>query len=87
MLFNPDPSKLGQEVLFPRKKKVHVQPTVSFNSIQLERASYQKHLGILLDEKLKKHINSAILKVNKEISVMEELRHSLPWKSLVTIYY
>ena len=37
--------------------------------------SYQKHLGILLDDKLnfKQHIYSAISKVNKGISVLKNL--------------
>ena len=64
MLFNPDPSKPAQEVLFSRKKKTQIHPTISFKNIQVERASHHKHLGILLDEKLnfKQHINTAILK-------------------------
>ena len=66
MLFNSDPSKLAQEVLFSRKKKVQIHPAISLNNIQVERASYQKHLAILLDEKcnFKQHIDSAILKIN-----------------------
>ena len=50
--------------------------------------SYQKHLGILLDEKLnfRQHIDSAISKVSKGISVKKKLRHNLPRKLLVTIY-
>ena len=61
MLFNPDSSKPAQEVLFSRKKKIQVHPTISLNNVQVERVSYQKHLGILLDEKLDfKHIDSAI---------------------------
>ena len=64
MLFNPDPSKPAQEVLFSRKKKTQIHPTISFKNIQVERASHHKHLGILLDEKLnfKQHINTAVLK-------------------------
>ena len=88
MLFNPDSSKPTQEVLFSRKKKIQVHPTISLNNVQVERVSYQKHLAILLDEKLnfKQHIDSAISKVNKGISVIKKLRHNLPRKSLVTIY-
>ena len=90
MLFNPDTSKPVEEVLFSRKKKVQIHPTISLNNIQVERTSYQKHLGILLDEKLnfdeKQHIDSAILKINKGISMIKKLRYSLPRKSLVTIY-
>ena len=52
MVFNPDPSKTAQEVLFSRKKKIQVHPTISLSNVQVERVSCQKHLGILLDEKL-----------------------------------
>ena len=88
MLFNPDPSKPAQEVLFPRKKKAQIHPTIRFNNIQVERASHQKHLGNLLDEKLnfKQYIDTAILNINKGISVIKKLRASLPWKSLMAIY-
>ena len=88
MLFNPDSSKPAQEVLYSRKKKIQVQPTISLNNVQVERVSYQKYLGILLDVKLnfKQHIDSAISKANKGISVIKKLRHNLPRKSLVTIY-
>ena len=50
--------------------------------------SYQKHLGILLDDILnfKQYIDSAISKVTKGISVIKRLLHNLPRKSLVTIY-
>ena len=30
MLFNPDPSKLAQAVLFSRKKKTQIDPTIGF---------------------------------------------------------
>ena len=42
----------------------------------------------MLDEKLsfKQHVDSAILKMNKRISVIKNLRYSLPRKSLLTIY-
>ena len=67
MLFNPDPTKLTQEVIFPKKKKTQTHPIKSLNNIQVEKVPYKKHLGILLDEKLnfKQHVASAILKMNK----------------------
>ena len=88
MLFNPDPGKPAQEVLFSRKTKVQNHPTISLNNIQVEKASYQKHLGLILDEKLnfKQHIDSAVSKINKDIAVIKKLRYSLPRKSLITIY-
>ena len=51
MLFNPDPSKPAQEVLFSRKNKIH--STISLNIIQGERTLYQKHLGFLSEKKTK----------------------------------
>ena len=88
MLFNPDPSKPAQEVLFSRKKKTQSHPEISLNNIPVELSSYQKHLGLILDEKLnfKQHIDNAISKINKGIAVIKRLRYSLPRKSLITIY-
>ena len=88
MLFNPDPSKPAKEVVFSRKKKEQSHPAISLNNIQVERTSYHKHLGLILDENLnfKQHIDSALLKMNKGISVIKKLRYSLSRKSLLTIY-
>ena len=88
MLFNPDPKKPVQEVLFSRKNQIRNHPTISLNNIQVERTNFQKQLGLILDEKLnfKQHVDSAISKVNKGISVIKKLRHTLPRKSLITIY-
>ena len=88
MLFNPDPKKPAQEVLFSRKNQKQNHPTINLNNVQVERTTYQKHLGVILDEKLnfKEHVDSTISKVNKGISLIKKLSHSLPRKSLVTIY-
>ena len=88
MLFNPDPKKPAQEVIFSRKKQVQIHPTINLNNVEVERAPYQKHLNIILDEKLNfiQHIDSAISKINKGITVIKKLRCSLPYKSLITLY-
>ena len=88
MLFNPDPKKPAQEVLFSRKKQIQNHPTISLNNVQVERTTYQKDLGVILDEKLnfKEHVDSTISKVNKGVSLIKKLSHSLQRKSLVTIY-
>ena len=88
MLFNPDPKKPAQEGLFSRKNQIQNHPVISLNNIQVERSSHQKHLGLILDEKrnFKEHVKSAISKVNKGISVLKKLRHTLPRNSLITIY-
>ena len=87
ILFNPDHSKPAQEVVFSREKELQSHPTISLNNFKVERASYVKHLGILLDEKLnfKQHIECVILKINKDISVLTKLRYSLSRKSSLTI--
>ena len=53
MVFNPDPSKPYLEVIFSRKKQVEIHPIISRNNIHVERASYEKHLYIIFDQKLK----------------------------------
>ena len=62
MLINPDPSKPTQELLFPRKNQVQIHPAISLSNIQVKLAPYQKHLGLILDEKpnFKQHIVCAI---------------------------
>ena len=52
---------------------MQVQPTMNFSNRQVERTSYQTHLGILFDEKLnfKQNIDNAIPKINKGISVIK----------------
>ena len=88
MLINRDANKPAQEVLFSRKKKTQNHPNISLNNVQVERASQQKHLGLLLDEKLnfKEHVDSTISKLDRGIAVLKKLRYSLPRKSLITIY-
>ena len=88
MLFNPDPIKPVEEVLFSRKNQMQNHPAIYLNNVQVERSSYQKHLGIIFDEKrnFKQHIDSTISKVNKGIAVIKKLQHISPRKSLITIY-
>ena len=87
MLINPDTNKPTQEVLFSTKKKTQTHPNISLNNIHVERVSHEKHLGLILDEKLsfKEHIDSTILKVNRGIAVLKKRRYRLPRKSLITI--
>ena len=83
MLFNLDPTKPIQEVIFSRKKDDSAHP-----NIPIERASHQKHHGIYLDEKsnFKRHIETVLCQVNKGISTIKKLRHTLTRKLILTIY-
>ena len=80
MIFNPDISKLPQEVVFSRKTdKVNHIPLI-FNATPVAQTSHQKHLGLYLDEKLNfsHHIKEITSKVNKGIGIIRKLRSILP---------
>ena len=86
--FNPDPSKEAQEVIFSRKIKKPNHPELIFNNIPVNQTSYQKHLGMFLDNKLNfgEHLKYITNKVNKSIGLLRKLQMILPRRSLVTIY-
>ena len=88
MSFNPDPSKQAQEVIFSRKINKSDHPSTTFNNQTVCGVSSQKHLGMILDEKLdfKNHIKEKCSKFNKGVGVIKKLQTVLPRKSLLTIY-
>ena len=53
MSFNLHPKKSAQEVLFSRKNSNIAHPIIYSNNVQPQRANQRKHLGVILDEKLK----------------------------------
>ena len=73
---------------FQGKKKVSIYPVISLNNTEVEKVSYQKHLGLFFDEKLtfKHRIDNTLCKVNKSIAIIKKLRHTLLQKSLLTVY-
>ena len=88
MLFNPDVTKQAQEEIFSHKSNKTDHPVVYFNEAPITKASFQKHLGIYLDEKLNfnNHIKEKIAKANNGIGITCKLSHLLPRESLTTIY-
>ena len=52
MSFNPDPSKQAQEMLFSNKATKTNHPNIIFNGNTVQKSANQKHLGLILDEKL-----------------------------------
>ena len=87
MSFNPDPNKQVMEVCFSNKCNKENYLPLQFNNTDVQIANSQKHLGLILDSKLKfnKHIESKITKCNKIIGLMKTLSLFLSRKSLLTI--
>ena len=88
MVFNPDPNKQATEVIFSRKRQNVNHPALCFNNTPVAAASFQKHLGLILDEKLifGHHLNEKISKANKGIGLIRRLYTYLLRKSLLNIY-
>ena len=88
MIFNPDQTKPIKEIVFSRKNSIVNHPDLFFNDIKIDRCSNEKHLGLILDEKLnfKKHVDEKIKKAMKIIGTIKRLNSILPRFSLLTIY-
>ena len=64
-IFNPDPSKRAQEVIFSRKIQKTCHPSIYFNNKSVKQVPSQKHLGLILDNKLifQEHLQNILTKV------------------------
>ena len=87
MLFNPDPQKQAQEVIFSKKTIKTTHSQIAFNNVAVVQSSYQKHLGVYLHQKLNftHHIKEKVNKANKSIAVIKQLQTKLPQNALLTI--
>ena len=88
MSFNPDPNKQAQEVIFSRKLKNIRHPPLIFNKSKLFQSKTQKHLGLLLDNRLsfEEYLIAMGAKVSRTIALLHKLQHLLPRQALITIY-
>ena len=59
-----------------------------FNINQVYKTSFQKHLGIILDEALlfKNHLKAISVKTNKLLYLLRKLQNLPPRSTLVTLY-
>ena len=80
MSFNPDLNKQARKVIFSSKMTKSSHPQISLNNVPVPRASFQKHLGIYLDEKFNfnNHIKEKMTKAIKGIGVIKRLRKMPP---------
>ena len=76
MLFNPDPKKPGHEVTFSRKENEEIHPSVFYVNVEVSRTDSQKHLGLVLDNKLtfKKHVKDKLNKAYFGVGKIKRLR-------------
>ena len=88
MSFNLDPNKQAIEVCFSNTRDKENYPPLQFNNTDVQIADSQKHLGLILDSKLKfnEHIESKITKCNKIIGLMKKISFILSRKSFLPIY-
>ena len=80
MSFNPDVNKQAREVIFSRKIKSNIHPSLDFNNNVVSQVNSQKQLVITLDFKLRfeEHLLNVFLKVNKTIGLLRKLQNWLP---------
>ena len=88
MIFNPDPNKQAQKVIFSRKINKINHPSSYFNQNLVKSSSTRKHLGMVLETKLdfNLHLKNVQNKVNKTIGLLRKLQNTLPRTSLITIF-
>ena len=81
------PNKLNK-LFFPLKKNINNHPVVFLNNLPINGKSTQKHLGLLLNEKLNfsEHIDEKLNKVTKSIDLLQNQNLTLPHFCLVMIY-
>ena len=88
MIFNSDPSKKAQRVIFSRKVNNVLHLPLTFNNLDEGQIRYEKHLGIFLDFKLSfnEHLETVFVNVNRGIAILRKLQSVLPREALSTIY-
>ena len=88
MSFNPDPTKMTQEVLFSRKKSKFIHLSLIFNRQDSSHSESHKHFGLVFDSKLNfnMHLKRKFSIINNGIALLRKLRHSIPRKPLLSIY-
>ena len=79
---------LSSEGHFSTKSNVIDHPDLVLNKNIAHKALSQKHLGLILEDKLnfKEHINKKLCKAKKSIGILRKLYHFIPRSALLTIY-
>ena len=88
MIFNPDLTRQAREIIFSGKLNKPVHRNISFNNSQVSQTECQKHLGLILDNKLNfnEHLKGVLDKISKTMDLIRKFQPILPIFSLLTIY-
>ena len=88
MIFKPDLTKQAQEIIFIRKLDKPVHSNLTFNNSQVSQTESQKHLGLILGNKLNfnEHLNNLLDLISKTIGLIGKFQPILPRFSLLIIY-
>ena len=80
MIFNPDLSKQVQGIIFSRKTKKFLHPTLLFNNIPLSNSLFQEHLGLTLVLKLNflEHVKGISKKFTKTMGPLRKCQQIWP---------
>ena len=75
MSFNPDSNKQAQEVIFTKKSKNMRHPPLIFNISKVFQSTTQKHLGLILDNRLsfEEYLTAMRAKVSRTIALLRKL--------------
>lgn len=65
MIFNPDPTKQAQKIIFCGKTSKRNHPSLMFNNTTVDITTTHKHLDLILDSKLS---------FDKDLKMVLELR-------------
>ena len=88
MSFRPDISKQTLELIISGERTIISHLSLTFNDIPVAQTCSQKHLEMILDNKLnfEEHLHKVVLKVDKTIDVICKLQNILSRPALLRIY-
>ena len=89
-----NPTKSNFVVFHPYQRKLNNEINIKIfdnnpaKLVSLERKTYVKYLGVLLDDNLswKAHIDYISTQISKGIGIIARLRHLVPFSTLLNIY-
>ena len=83
------PNKTKVMIFCPKRKMHNKHITIKYNNVELENTDNIKYLGIVLDSQLpwNEHIRHVRNKLCRSIGCIRIIKHLLPCKILVNLYY